>query len=108
MGLVQRGGWTVGGLASHIWSLTGDDDISSTFLQPFVSYTTSFLVNTESIHDWENDRWSVTINAGAYQLMEIGGQRIQIGVGLRCWADAPDFGRQDWGARVNVVFLFPR
>ncbi len=37
-------GWTVGVLGNHIWSFAGDSsdaDISSTFLQPFVSYTTA-------------------------------------------------------------------
>ncbi len=52
--LRQKGPWTVGALANHVWSLTGDDedgDISATFLQPFLSYTTpkatSFTLNTE-------------------------------------------------------------
>jgi hypothetical protein len=39
----QKGPWTFGGLANHIWSIVGDGDrtdVSSTFLQPFVSYTT--------------------------------------------------------------------
>ena len=52
--LRQSGPWTVGALANHIWSVTGDSDdgdISSTFLQPFLSYTTpkatSFTLNTE-------------------------------------------------------------
>ncbi len=112
VGLVQRGGWTIGGLANHVWSLTGDEDISSTFLQPFVNYTTksatSYFINTESTYDWENEQWSVPINFGANQLVKLGGQRVQIGGGLRYWAESPDFGPQDWGARVNVVFLFPK
>ena len=112
IGLVQRGGWTIGGLANHIWSLSGDDDISSTFLQPFVNYTTSratsFFLNTESTYDWENDQWSVPINFGANQLIDIGNRRVQLGGGLRYWADSSDFGPQDWGARINVVFLFPK
>ena len=47
-------------LANHIWSFAGDDDrsdINSTFLQPFVSYTTkdawTFTLNTESTYNWE-------------------------------------------------------
>src|SRR5690606_35229836 len=53
--LKQFDGWTIGMLANHIWSFAGDEtrnDISSTFLQPFVSYTTkdawTFTLNTES------------------------------------------------------------
>ena len=52
--LWQGNGWTLGMLANHIWSVgpnNGNPDISSTFLQPFVSYTTkdawTFSLNTE-------------------------------------------------------------
>ena len=67
--LKQTGPWTIGALANHIWSLTGnssDGDINQTFLQPFVSYTTpkatSFTLNTESTYDWDAEQWSVPIN----------------------------------------------
>ena len=48
------------------------------------------------------------INAQVAQLVKIGEQRIQIGGGLRYWAKSPEFGPQDWGARLIVTFLFPR
>ena len=61
--LKQSGPWTVGILANHIWSFAGDDDrgdVNSTFLQPFVSYTTkdawTFSLNTESTYNWETER----------------------------------------------------
>ena len=41
--LKQEGPWTVGLLFNHIWSFAGDEHrtyVSSTFLQPFISYTT--------------------------------------------------------------------
>jgi hypothetical protein len=114
VGLVQRGPWTVGGLANHLWSVTGNDEdgeISQTFLQPFVNYTTpratSFFLNTESTYDWEAEQWSVPINAGVNQLVKIGEQRVQLGGGVRYWAESPEFGPQDWGARLVVTFLFP-
>src|SRR5687767_6451692 len=40
--LWQKGPWTYGGLVNHIWSYAGDDDrgdISTTFLQPFLTHT---------------------------------------------------------------------
>ena len=102
-------------LANQIWSVTGNDadgDISNMFLQPFVNYTTkkatSFYLNTETNYDWENDVWSVPINFGVNQLLKLGKQPVQIGGGLRYWADSPDYGPQDWGARINLVFLFPK
>ena len=113
--LREAGPWTAGMLANHLWSISGDDedgDISQTFLQPFVNYTTpratSFTLNTESTYDWETEEWSVPINVQVAQLVKIGGQRVQIGGGVRYWAASPDFGPSDWGARLNVVFLFPR
>ena len=41
--LKQEHGWTYGMLANHIWSVAGNgsrDNVSSTFLQPFLTYTT--------------------------------------------------------------------
>ena len=66
--LKQEKGWTYGLLTNHVWSFAGTDsrqDVSSTFLQPFLSYTTKtytkFGVNTESTYDWENSQWTVPI-----------------------------------------------
>jgi hypothetical protein len=38
--LKQKGGWTYGVLANHVWSFAGDDnraDVNATFVQPFLS-----------------------------------------------------------------------
>jgi hypothetical protein len=46
--LRQQGPWTYGGLANHIWSVTGNKqrtDVSATFLNPFLSYTTNKQTN---------------------------------------------------------------
>jgi hypothetical protein len=113
--LKQSGPWTFGGLANHIWSISGDDedgDISATFLQPFVSYTTpkatSFTLNTESTYDWVNEQWSVPINAMVGQVVKIGRRPVQFSVGARYWADAPEGGPEGWGARFQVTLLFPK
>ncbi|QDY68555.1 transporter [Qingshengfaniella alkalisoli] len=113
--LKQQGPWTFGGLTNHIWSYAGDDDrndISSTFLQPFVNYTwangTSFFLNTESTYDWEAEQWSVPINTGFNKVLNLGGNMVQVGAGVRYWAEAPENGPEGWGARVNVNFLFPK
>jgi hypothetical protein len=61
VGLVLRGPWTVGALANHVWSFAGDgdrQDISNTFVQPFVAYTWpsawTASVQTESIYNWKS------------------------------------------------------
>jgi hypothetical protein len=112
--LRQSGPWTYGALVNHIWSFAGDDDrsdVNASFLQPFLNYTTSgattFFLNTETTYDWNQEEASVPINAGVNQLLMIGSQRIQIGAGLRYWVDSPDGGPEGFGARFNLVFLFP-
>jgi hypothetical protein len=113
--LRQVGAWTYGALVNHIESFTGDDervDISATFIQPFLTYITktktTFALNTESTYDWENEEWLVPINFNILQLLKIGPQIIQIGVGTRYWADSPDNGPEGWGARMTLTFLYPK
>ena len=113
--LTQRGPWTLGMLANHIWSFAGDDDrtpVNATFLQPFISYVTktktTFVVNTESTYDWQAEEWSVPINATVSQLLKIGTLPVQAGAGVRCWADSPDDGPEGWGVRLIVTFLLPK
>jgi len=112
--LTQKGPWTLGALGNHLWSVTGDSadgDINQTFLQPFLSYTTpkatTFTLNTESTYDWEATDWSVPINFVVAQVVKIGNQRMQFGVGARYWANSTEFGPDGWGARAVVTFLFP-
>ncbi|MBT9611920.1 MAG: transporter [Burkholderiales bacterium] len=114
--LKQDSGWTYGALANHIWSFAGADqrrDISSTFVQPFLSYTTktytTFGINTESTYDWKSEKWSVPINLSATQLLKIGGQPMTLSAGARYWADSPEgVGPKGWGFRLTATFLFPK
>lgn len=113
--LVQRGRWTVGGLANHLWSFEGDDDrsdINNTFVQPFLSYTTSnawtFTLQTESSYDWEREQWSVPINGVASKIVRIGPLPVSLSGGVRYWAESPEGGPENWGARFGVTFLLPR
>ncbi|NGO52823.1 transporter [Mesorhizobium camelthorni] len=113
--LKQFDGWTVGMLANHIWSFAGDEarsDISSTFLQPFVSYTTkdawTFTLNTESTYNWEAEAWSVPINFQVAKLVVIDKQPISLFAGVRYWAESPVGGPEDFGFRTGITFLFPK
>ena len=113
--LMQKGPWTIGGLANHVWSVAGNDDradISNTFLQPFVSYTTrsawTYSLNTESTYDWNKDEWAVPVNAQISKLLNIGGQPISIGGGARYWIESAGTGPEGWGATFNVKLLFPK
>jgi hypothetical protein len=113
--LKQQGPWTYGLLANHIWSFAGKDqraDISSTFVQPFLSHTTptawTFAVNTESTYDWKNTQWTVPINMTISKVTRIGGQLVSLGGGIRYWADGPDSAPHGVGVRLVASLLFPR
>jgi hypothetical protein len=113
--LKQSGPWTYGALANHIESFAGESqraDISATFLQPFISYITpkqtTFAFNTESTYDWENSQWSVPLNFTVNQLLRFGNQLVQVGGGVRYWADAPDSGPEGWGFRLQFTLLYPK
>lgn len=112
--LKQSGSWTYGILANHVWSVGGSSrpDISSTFLQPFVSYTTpeawTYSINTESTYDWEAKHWSVPLNLVASKVTKVGDQLVSFGVGVRYWAESPDAGPSGWGVRLIVTLLFPK
>jgi hypothetical protein len=113
--LWQSNGWTVGALANHIWSFAGDSSrpgVSSTFLQPFVNYTTkdlwTFGLNTESTYDWKHNQWTTPVNATVTKLVKFGQQPVSIGGGVRYYAASPDSGPHGWGGRVIVTFLLPK
>ena len=113
--LTQRGPWTMGALGNHIWSVGGDGsraDVNATFIQPFITYTTktatTFGLNTESTYNWKAENWSVPINLTVAQLMKFGKQPVQLGAGVRYWADSPAGGPEGWGFRLILTFLFPK
>ena len=113
--LKQQGPWTYGVLSNHIWSVTGDDDrddINSTFIQPFLTYTTknamSFTVQTESTYDWETEQWAVPLNVLVTRVTKAGKQMFSYGGGVRYWADSTDSGPEGWGVRLIFTLLFPK
>ena len=85
--------------------------MSSTFLQPFLAYTTkdawTFGLNTESTYDWNASQWSVPINASVAKLVRFGKLPVSLGLNARYWADSADSGPHGWGARFVMAFLFP-
>jgi len=115
VGLVQHGPWTYGMLGNHIWSVAGDNGrpaVSSTFLQPFLAYTTptawTYTINTESTYDWKQSQWSVPVHAGVSKLVKIRDQPVSFGLFATYWADSPVSGAHGWGGRAVVTLLFPK
>lgn len=113
--LTQRGPWSVGGLANHIWSFAGDAgraDVNQTFVQPFASYTTdtawTFTLTSESTYNWETEQWSVPINGTVSKIVRFGKLPVSLFGGVRYWAESPEFGPKDWGLRFGATILLPR
>jgi hypothetical protein len=108
------GPMTYGVLANHIWSVAGSgrQDISSTFIQPFFTYTlksaTSFTIQTESTYDWKNQQWNVPVALSVGQIMKLGSQPVQFTAGVRYYADSPTSGPHGLAYRLAVNFLFPK
>jgi hypothetical protein len=112
--LKQEKGWTYGLLANHLSSFAGNDErneISATFIQPFLSFTTktytTFTLNTESTYDWKAEQWTVPVNVQVSQLMRLGKLPVSFAAGVRSYAERPD-GGPDWGLRFQVQLLFPK
>jgi hypothetical protein len=112
--LQQRGPWTFGILANHIWSFAGASDradVSNTFLQPFLAYSlpsrTTFTLNSESTYDWEGEQWTVPFNAMVGQLVRIGKLPVQFQVGARYYAETPRHG-PNWGLRFATILVLPK
>lgn len=103
-----------GALANHIWSVNAPDDrdqVNSTFVQPFLTYTTpnawTFALNSESTYDWNAEQWTVPINASVSKLVKFGDQPVSLQLGGHQYVEGPE-GQPDWGLRFGVTFLFPK
>ncbi|MEJ5034305.1 transporter [Acinetobacter sp. MYb177] len=111
----QSHGWTVGALANHLWAVEkkeGAEGINSTFLQPFVNYTTptsvTYSLNTESTYDWNTDDYTIPVNLTATKIVKIDKQLISIGGGFRYWIHDTDSSAKDFGVRLIASFIFPK
>lgn len=113
LALTQPGPWTLGLLASHTWDVGGADvDQSDTFVQPFINYTTpnawTFVLNTESVYDWEAKDWSVPVNVIVKKLVTFGEQRVSFSAGVRNWVSSSENGPDGWGLTLGATLLFPK
>ena len=113
--LTQQGPWTVGTLASHIWSFAGNsdrNDVSNTLLQPFVSYTWpsawSFAVNSESSYNWKTEEWLVPLTATVAKVVRWGKLPVRIQGGLGYWLDSPDTGPEGVRFTFQLNFVLPK
>jgi hypothetical protein len=110
--LKQKGPWTVGVLANHLWSLDDETDVSASYVEPWVSYVlpsnTTVSLSVESVYDWEASELSLPVNFIVDQLIMIGDQPISVGAAVKYWADSPDGAPEGWGFRLQVTLLWPK
>ncbi|MDD9301871.1 MAG: transporter [Desulfobacter sp.] len=113
--LTVRGKWTMGTLANHIWSYAGDSarqDISNTFVQPFLAYTLpsawTFSLQSKSSYNWETEKWSVPINAAVSKLVRWGRLPVSLQAGVGYWVESPDSGPEGFRVRFQVNFVLPK
>ena len=110
--LTQRGPWTIGMLADHLFSYTGNSErknISVTYLQPFMAHSSkkglSVNLSSETSYDWKGGQWSVPLIGGVSQIIPVFGHLISGGVSALYYAKTPLYG-PEWGIRATLTLLF--
>ncbi len=109
------GPWTIGGLANHLWSVAGDserDDISNSFVQPFVAYTwpNAWTVSfqSESTYNWKSEEWAVPFNAAVAKLVRFGKLPVSLQAGAGYWAESATNGPEGVRFRLQANIVLPK
>ena len=113
--LTQPGPWTIGLLFNHIWSTSGAndrEDVSSTFLQPFVNYNlgNGLAVGAvfEATANWNADEhWTAPLVFTVSKVARLGNRPVNFVAGAGPTLASPE-GGSTWRFRFMAVFLFPR
>ncbi len=114
IGLKVNGPWTYGGLANHIWDLESDPTTptSTTFVQPFVSYSTpnawTYNVTSETSYDWKAKDWSIPLNFNVSKLAPVAKVPVNWQAGIGYWATAPESGPKGWRFRLQAQIVIPK
>jgi hypothetical protein len=108
--LIQKGSWTIGVLANQMWTFDGDD-INKSFFQPWATYDLgqnwSVSLTSQTSYDWNNQEWTVPLNAGIAKLFNVGAQPVQLQFGGIYMLSAPS-GAPRWGLQTTLTLLFPK
>lgn len=113
--LTTRGPWTLGALGNHIWSFAGQDsrdDISNTFIQPFVAYTWpnawTASAQSETTYNWETSKWSIPLNFAVSKLTKWGKLPVSLQGGIGYWLESPETGPEGLRLRFQANFVLPK
>ena len=110
------GKYTLGGLATHVWSFAGEgdrSDVSMTTLQPAVTYFlgrgTSVSLTSETTYNWEadEDNWQIPVTVGIGQILPpLGKFFVGVGLGASYYIEKNDFA-PEWDVRAVVSIVVP-
>jgi len=109
--------WTIGALASNIWSVagSGDNDINMFTLQYFVNYNLDggwYLITAPiNTANWEADSdntWTIPLGGGVGRVFKIGNQPVNAQVSAYYNVETPDNFGAEWQMRAQIQFLFPK
>ena len=117
--LVQPGKFTIGALASNLWSFAGSAgraDVNSMTLQYFVNYNlqkgwflTSAPILSANWHASSGNVWLVPAGGGFGRIFKVGGQPLNGSVSAYYNVIRPDTQPSPtWQLRLQLAFLFPR
>lgn len=117
--LVQPGHWTLGGLASNVWSVAGPagrPDVNSFTLQYFVNYNLpkGYFITFQPIvtANWEaseGNKWLVPWGGGLARVFHLGAQPMNASVQAYWYGTRyNDIPSPTWQLKFQVAFLFPR
>jgi len=112
----STGKWTMGGVASNIWSISGESDradVNLFTLQYFVNYNLGdgWAVGTAPIlsANWEADSdntWTIPWGLNISKVTHFGGQAVNLLLGYYDNSEQPE-GAASSQVRVQLNFLFP-
>lgn len=109
----EGGAWSGGVIAHQLWSYEERDDarVRETLIDPWLNHAWesgfSITLESEALYDWEAERWTIPVGAVLHQLVEFGGQRIDLGLqGLHFVERTPD--DPTWSVTFTVDLLFER
>jgi hypothetical protein len=119
--LTQRGQWTVGALANHLWSIASVSrsaearpNVNQTFVQPFITRSSmsgfTVVLSSEIAANWEapdGEEGTVPVNLAVAQLTRLGPFPFQIQAGGGVYVVTPD-GGPEWKLRMQFTLLLPR
>jgi hypothetical protein len=116
--LVMPGKWTIGILASNIWSIAGKSDradINQMVIKYFINYNLPrgwYISNAPIITaNWKasgGNKWLVQFGIGIGKLHRLGKQPINVTIKVYYNAVHPETLYADWSLRLQLTLLFPK